>query len=242
MKNSLYLFVFILASCTFKQTSNIEIRTDSMTKVLDTLIINNKTYFLESIGQTEFESAYILLSETNEYTNESIEIIDDSIHVSRNCGTLTFHLKNGVDFTLTDIPCVTDDSVYNDLCERYEYVKSYDIIDYWLIRLHLWEGYEYLLLNKTNGKYKGLIEKPIFSPNKKYFLSYSCDFDAGLSFTGIQLFEIKNNMVKELWTRELSEWGPSNIVWKDDTIIFIEQLRRIENEDSLTYKSMKIIH
>lgn len=246
MKNSVYLFVILLASCNFKPAVKEAPATDSLTIVLDTLMINNETYFLDSINKNEFESVYKHLSELYEYPYDSIEIIDDSIHVSRNNGTLTFHLRNGADSILTDTPCVTDDTVYNDLCERYEYVKSYDIIDYWLVKVSFWEDEGYMLVNKKDGVYKGLLGMPIFSPDKNYFISYSGNFMC-VDNSGIQLFEIKNKKVKELWYKGLSDsdWVPSKIIWKDKTTLYIEQGTKndidYEDNSSFKYKSIKVI-
>lgn len=246
MKNTLYFFIFLLTSCSFKQTAKEAPATDSLIIILDTLVINNEVYYLDSIDAKEFESIYSLLNnETKSIVDygykQRNETIDDSIHVSRNSGTLTFHLKNGADSILTDIPCVTDDTVYNDMCENYEYVKSFDIIDYWLVRVDLWEGGHFLLVNKVNGEFTYIISEPLYSPNRKYFICYSCCLETGFCDTGIQLFEIKSKTVKELWYKELTEWGPSKIIWKNDSTIYMEQFRILENGYRLSYKSMTII-
>ncbi|MBV5347828.1 hypothetical protein JZU46_06405, partial [bacterium] len=92
------------------------------------------------------------------------------------------------------------------------------------------------------GEFTYIISEPLYSPNRKYFICYSCCLETGFCDTGIQLFEIKNKTVKELWYKELSEWGPSKIIWKNDSTIYMEQFRILENGNSLSsYKSMKII-
>ncbi|MBV5347829.1 hypothetical protein JZU46_06410, partial [bacterium] len=102
MKNTLYFFILLLTSCSFKQTAKEAPATDSLTIVLDTLMINNELYYLDSIDAKEFESIYSLLdNETKSIVdcgyNQGNETIDDSIHVSSFNGKLTFHLRNGAD-------------------------------------------------------------------------------------------------------------------------------------------------
>jgi len=241
MKNTLYFFILLLTSCSFKQTAKEAPATDSLTIVLDTLMINNEVYYLDSIDAKEFESIYSLLDNETKCIvdygyNKGNETIDDSIHVTSNNEMLTFQLRNGlIDSCIND---TTDGEEYT----KYSYIKSYNNIDYWLINQTFYEGDVYYLLNKQYGKYISLMSEPLFSPNKKYFISYTCALETEYVATGMQLFEIKNKTVKELWLKELTEWSPSKIIWKNDSIIYMEQFRILENgNNQLSYKSMKII-
>jgi hypothetical protein len=229
----LFLISVFFMSCTSNKSTNSNLQQNNQ----DTLVINNKAYFLDSISEKEYNTVLLKMSEDKSVENE---IIEDTNNVSRDKLKLTFHLKNESDSILVN-DTTQDFSDFVNYC----YLESNKDIDYWLVKVQLYEGGGYLLINKENGNKIWIWSKPVFSPDKKHFVSYSCDLEAGYLSNGIQLFEVKNREVFLLWEKEIDEWGPSELKWKNDSTIYIEKLKLdfndSKNPDKISYKSMKIL-
>jgi hypothetical protein len=211
MKLHLLSITAIMIACSSNKSS-----IDNEQKInSDTIVINNKVFNLDSISEMDYKH-----ENKPKILEQRTEFIDDTTNVSRDSLRLTFHLKNGSDSILTN-----DTSDNGDKHIRFTYLESCPNIDYWLIKITYYEGGEYMLLDKENGNKMYLWSKPIFSPDKKHFITNSCDLEAGYDANGFQLFEVKNKNIKECWSKAITDWGPSEIFWKNDSTLFIEQTR-----------------
>jgi hypothetical protein len=200
----------------------------------DTLILNKVIYYLDSIGEVEYKSTH-----KQKFNGGDKEIIDDTANVKRDTLKLKFHLSNGVDSVLVND---TTEGWSNYIA--YSYIESCKNIDYWLLGITYYEGSQYLLLDRENGEKLWIWGMPIYSPNMKYFVCNSCDLEAGYDANGFQLFEVKNNKAIHRWSKSIDDWGPSEIRWKNDSTIYIEQLRMdysdSKNSEKYSYKTMII--
>ena len=232
MKLNIFLILVFVMACNPKKNGNSNISKINQ----DTLLINNIVYSLDSIGEKDFNT---IATGNSKDTFSENEIIDDTNNVSRDSLILTFHLKNGADSIL-----VNDTTENYSKYVSYYYLESSKYIDYWLVRVQFYEGGGYLLINKEKGNKIFIWSKPVFSPDKKHFVCYSCDLEAGYISNGFQLFEVKNKEVLLLWSKEINEWGPSEIRWKNDSTIYIKKLKMdfndSKNPNQISYKSMKI--
>lgn len=221
MKNYLILIVFFITSCSSKNTSK---NNEQLIKQ-DTLMINNVAYYLDSISEKEFKA----ISKPKDIENGD-ENFDDA-NISRDSLKLKFHLRNGADSILVsedpDLPYFV----------AYTYLESCDYIDYWLVEVYYDEGGEYLLINKENGNKMYIWGPPVYSPDKRFFMCYSCDLWAGFRYNGLQLFEIQNKKVRLLWSKEIEYWAPTEIRWQNERTICIQKINK-NNETS--YNSMLI--
>ena len=239
IKNLLIITVFcsMLVSCSNDENKLPPQKKDTpAATLLDTLIINNVVNKLDSISETEFNSAPVPV--TFEETDN--EWIDDSAHVQRlDSLTLRFHLGNGGDSLF-----VSDSAAIDDTYKSFRYMGSYANIPYWLVGVSYWEGGGIFLLNKNDGHKIYVFGPPMFSPDKKYFISYSLDMYAGYINNGIELYEFKEGKVLEKWSKLVNDWGPDDVRWKNDSVIYIKQFRIGEgtngNQEYYTYRSMKI--
>jgi hypothetical protein len=223
------LIAAILATaigCTSKPT-----KAAAPTVKRDSLLIDNKTYYLDSIGEFDFGD---VLDFTVDYPDD--ETIDDTTNVTRDSINLVFKLRNGEQLVLAN-----DTAENSDGFVVYNYLESYNQIDYWLIRTYYYEGGSYLLLNKNNGEKTWVWGPPIVSPDKKRAICCSIDLEAQFEPNGFQLLTIDNRKVTQTINVDLTHWGPSDVRWKDRNTIYFEQTRTdYKNPDNVSYKRMSL--
>jgi hypothetical protein len=223
----LFIPILVLMGC----TSNKKIDTKEIING-DTLTIAKVVFNLDSISEREFKNA-----DRQKFKETDSEEIEDTTNVKRDSLKLTFHLRNGADSVL--INDTTEDwsgYIY------YSYIESCNNIDYWLLGIDYYEGSQFLLLDREKGDKIWIWGKPVFSPDNKHFITYSCDLEAGYDPNGLELFEIDNKKAIHKWSKLIGDWGPSEIRWKNDSIIYIEQMRIDYEKDAplYSYKSMVI--
>ncbi len=90
-----------------------------------------------------------------------------------------------------------------------------------LIQAQLYETTEWLLVN-DNGKHLELWGEPVFSPDMKRVAS-SC---MGIEYGGgqlniIQLLELKNGVLQEVWSLESKTWEPYQICWTSNNSLLL---------------------
>jgi len=226
MKTCILLVIATIASCTSKKGSENNITN----KQRDFIEVNNRKIFLDSIPESLYISANLELSKNR---------VDDTSRVFQDSLKLRFQLSNGSELILE-----------NDTTEGFEsyidfnYLGTLSSIDYWLVKIVYYEGVGHLLVDKNTGEKIYTYGVPIFSKNNQHFICSSWDLEAGYDPNGMQLFEIEDGKIIEKWTVELDNWGPSQVRWKNDTLIYIEQTR-LNPESSndyyiKSYKSMSI--
>ena len=148
---------------------------------------------------------------------------------------LTFKLRNDKELALNND---STDSEYI----TYRYLETLPNIDYWFVIENYYEGGEFLLIDKETGKNINVYGKPYFSKNNQYFVTYSFDIEASYNSNGFQLFKVENGKAIHLWTKNISNWGPSVIKWVNDSAIVMEQSRMGDDSQlELSYRKMKIV-
>jgi hypothetical protein len=229
MRTILLLFVTTyLVSCSGNTKQQV------LKKGSDTLIIKNTVYNLDSINENAFRSIKtVALNEPEK------EIITDTNVIRKDTLLLVFKLRNGKEKTLKNDTTDENFSVY-------KFIESFANIDYWFVGITYYEGSGYLLIDKETGDEINVWGKPYFSDNNKFFFTYSFDIEATFDPNGIQFFKVDNRKVKNIWSKELLDWGPSGMKWSGDSSVVIEQSRLNNagnNADSylLSFRRMKII-
>jgi hypothetical protein len=150
-----------------------------------------------------------------------VEYLEAEPAVRRTAEGLTFQLKNGGSKILKDNADFDDDEYV-----RHFFIKSWNDIGHWQILSTYNESFTYLLIDQTDGTETSIWSDPVFSPDKKYFLTGSADIDAGFIPNGFQLWSLTNNKPSKVWERELTDWGADNLIWTDDNYVLGEQVYR----------------
>lgn len=207
--------------------------TDPVEKNTDTLHIKKKVYYLNEISKKDFAKIPTTMGLKTSSALKNVSFHDSS--------SISFSFANGSDTIFTN----SYEEGWGNYAV-YEVKKNYSDINYWLVYVGLYEGDAMFLLNKQTGKVQWVYSEPIFSPNKKYFMTYSADLEAGYNSNGIQLFKIEGANIVELWTKDLDAWEPAEIKWQNDSIIAIKQTYLDwDNPNDLyidKYKTMKVIN
>lgn len=194
---------------------------------LDTLK-DNQIYFLDTISVSDF---FVLPENENIFHNcyENVESIIDDTNVSRIGNVLSFQLQNGNVKELVN-------NIENN--QSYCYRASFDEINQWFVCDLCGSEYGYsFFIDKYNGEEIFAVSKPVFSPNRQYFVCYKMNWT---DYHTIQLFKVvKNKRIELVWYKLLTDWGASDIRWKDDSTIYIEKesIKIIGEEVSFNNKS-----
>ncbi len=175
---------------------------------VDTLILENKNLLIYPISNSEFNSVSPTPAENNKKNDKNIQ--SNKLFVK-----CTF--RNGLSKTYKN-NLGNDDNYIN-----YSFVGSLETIDYYLIQIQFYEGGNYLLIDKENGKEIPIYSEPSFSNNKKHFACslMTCSGDGG----GLQIFEvIDNGKVKLIETKfKFHAWDPSLLKWNFKNELLIQK-------------------
>lgn len=172
------------------------------------------------------------IEEKNNYLNNNVNstLSSDEYSVSKSKdGILTLELDGGKSKTYKDI---SEDS---ENFRGYEFSNFYKDINSYLIKVSLYEGAHYLLVNKITGEEVSVPGNNIeISLDKIRFASSSSDVVAGFSQNGFEIFRLENNhFVKEM---ELypENWGPAYIIWNGVNEITVYKEVYSEDSDSIS--------
>ena len=104
------------------------------------------------------------------------------------------------------------------------YISSLSDFPYWLLVDQHNEGSDSKLINKYNGDQVNILDTdPVLSPDTNLMIFYNMDIIARYSMNGIQLLEIKDDEIIFIFEEEVSGWGPTDVCWKDNSTLYIEQ-------------------
>lgn len=201
----------------------------SQSKVRDSLVINNKVYYLDSISESYYNSI------TNKYpqSKDTLPIDTSRIKILKN--EITVLLENGDSLTFS-----------NDTSESEEYAiysYKYTITPLKYVYLHsdCWEWTHDFYVNFVDGVQVDFMQEPIFSPSRKKIVSSCGDLESGEMPNGIQLFSIENNEIVKVFQIDLEDWEPFEIKWLNDSEIIIKRAFLDDNDKrTFDYKRMKL--
>ncbi len=179
----------------------------------DTLLINNKMFFLDSISESEFKnlsSDFPKQNDTLPLDTAIVKITNDFIKVNTQTGCVDFKI----------------DTSLSDNYAKYAYKGTWKDVSIVHIAGGFMESSADFLVSLKNGQKAILWGSPKLSPDKTKVLSYSYDLEAGFINNGIQMFRVGNNgQLKKIFESEIKNWGPVDIKWESDTSILIKRAK-----------------
>ncbi len=175
----------------------------------DTLItVDYKYLYIFPIDSMEFKNTAIVNNQKYLLIDKNVQSSKAGVRIAYTNGRLK-NFKNNL----------SDNGDYI----KYSFLGSFKNIDYFILRVQLYEGVYYLLIHKENGSEVKVLSEPVFSETEKYFACYNatCAGDDA----GVQIFEVINKKKFELLSHEFKNhnWDPSLVKWKGDNQLLFEK-------------------
>jgi hypothetical protein len=226
-----FLFLFSLLSCT-NEKENLPVTESQVAVSLDTLIIGNKVYCTQSLIDTNYNFSEIIVP----HDTDNVTIQKHADIVSRSADSLFLKCDNGKVIKLVN------NKSQDDNYKLFNFVNLNTEIDYYVINCLYVESMNFLLVNKKNGHPIETFGYPVTSPDKNYFVCGNCDLIANFDVNGISIYKKNKNNYELIGTRELTNWGPTQMLWKNDTTLIIkgDKLKTDNTTTETIYKALFI--
>lgn len=180
--------------------------TDSAAVVIDTVTIGDQLYDITPATAAEFQQVPEFMPDTS----EAVNIRRDSVRVRRAGDSLILTLADGRQKVMIN------NNNDNEEYTQYTYQAYLPALEHWVVFNAGYEWHSYELINCRNGEMTRTIGFPELSPDKKYFLCSNTDLVAAFTENGFQLFRFTPGQSPVLLQeRELVNWGPATMKWKD---------------------------
>jgi hypothetical protein len=223
-----FLFVIIFFGCSEKKEDWSTTEKPAAVK-LDTLAIGKQIYFTQNLTDTNYTFPAII----TRGDSDDVQIISYPDLVRRNDDSLFLKCDNG------KIIKLVNNRSEDDNYKLFRFVELNKDIDHYLIGCLRVESFNYLLVNKKNGNPIETIGPPFASPDKNFFVCGNCDLVANFNLNGIEVYKKGKSSYQSLGLRELTNWGPDQMLWKNDSTLIIKasQLKADNTTLEKIYKS-----
>jgi hypothetical protein len=192
----------------------------------DSLMINDKAYFLDSITESYYNSVTDK-GEIKSIDTSIIKIYPDSITIK----------------TSEKLVVLKNDTSVSESFKKYRYEGTFSGIGFVHIHGDFWESSGDLLISLKNGTINFFWGRPKLSPDQSMIISYNVDLGPRYMSNGIQLFKVENGPIKNVFETEIENWGPKEIKWESDSTILIKRVKvdfTNEYKEFFDYRRMKI--
>jgi len=222
-------FTVLLTNCSENRSEAVKEEIKTNLVALDTFAIGNKIYAMQDLTDTN-----VVFERFNYYdASDSAYIEKHKEFVSRTGDTLFLKCDNG---KVIKLKSNRDDGDY----EVYDFKYINKDLNAFVLLCSFYEAADVWLVNKTNGDTLKTIGYPVVSPNKKQFVCYNIDLEAAFSLNGFELFDNTNGNYKRKGLREINEWGPERVKWKDDTTLIVRALSGYGDPTKISVKALYI--
>jgi hypothetical protein len=134
--------------------------------------------------------------------------------VSRNAGTLRIKLRNG------KIQTFVDTLAEGDSHHRFLYSAYYPDLGLHHVTIWFYEGDTHLLIRDQNGQTVLVPEGPVFSPDRKHFVSASLDLEAQYDPNRLEVWAISARGLRQEFVIDGAQrWGPDSVRWINNGLI-----------------------
>lgn len=212
-----FIITFLLISLVWSCSHNKGDQETNETKhvVTDTFYAGSTIYCFKDTSSDAFFS---LLSsnidkpefEALKHCHDKITRKGDTLSVTLNNGSIKYYINNS--------------SIESDNFTEYHLVHTFSDINYYLLRVNLYEAFTYLMINANNGKETYMCGIPSLNPNKTKLVTGCFDLEAGFVFNGLQMFSITKDSLQQNWSRELTTWGANNVAWINNNHFMAEKI------------------
>lgn len=212
-----FIITFLLLSFALSCSPNKQSETTKENTVLiaDTFYAGNSLFCFKDTSSEAFFS--LLGANIDKPEFEALKSCNQK--VKRGGDTLTITFNNGSTKNF-----INNNSIESDNFTEYHLVHTFPDINYYLIRVNLYEAFTYLMINANSGKETYMCGIPTLNPNKTKLVSGCFDLEAGFVFNGLQMFTISKDSLQQNWSRELTNWGANNLAWINNNNFVAEKI------------------
>ncbi len=222
-------FTALFVSCSENKPEVAKEEIKTVQVVFDTITIGNKVYKMQNLADTNF-----VFEKFNLYDpSDSAYIEKHKEFVSRTGDTLYLKCDNGI---IIKLKSNRDDGDY----EVYDFKYINKDLNAFVLLCSFYEAADVWLVNKANGDTLKTIGYPVVSPNKKQFVCYNIDLEAAFSLNGFELFDHTNGKYQRKGLREINDWGPESVKWKDDTTLIVRALSGYGDPTKISCKAIYV--
>lgn len=204
---SVILLLAFIASCRCsnepKDQSNIPV---------DTLLVGAKKILLYPISKREFESVEydgIKGIDTIPLDTSKISILKDAIII---------HCENG------KVVRLINDTSDGDTYVNYHYKGTIKSCKTVVVEGVYYEWMAFKMISLTSGRITEIMDLPNFSPAGTFMISSFSDLISGEMPNGIELYKVDKEKIYNIFRCDLTDWGPQEIKWQSDSVIFIKRI------------------
>ena len=218
------LLIILTTACNHKKA---DLPKADVRPPFDTLMINGKVYALDSISENYYNSVHY------KYPSDQDTIPLDTNRVKQTKEGICILLKNSKSILLKN------DTTEGESMVFYSYVKTLRHSNCVHIHAGYWEWIGEFLINMDNGKRIEFWSNPLFSSNKKLVVSASQDLESGEMPNGIQLYKEKNGGFEKVFEKEISNWGPHEVKWENDSCLVIKRAK-VDKTENLQFDYVRL--
>lgn len=206
------LAIGLFEACSHEPEPNHKVTSTEVKR--DTLLVGQKICYMEATTDTNY-----IFPKIDRYSETDSAALLNIKNAWRRGDTLFVKCDN------QEVQLVNNLKEDGDF-RAYRFLLYNPEIDYYVIHCSFYEGSGMLLINKKTGKKIETLGIPAVSPGKKFFACGNCDLIARYDVSGIELYEKQGDSYNLLGTREIAEWGPEQMGWKNDTSLLIQGLEQ----------------
>ncbi len=103
----------------------------------------------------------------------------------------------------------------------YNFLKDQNLYLIWVL---FWEGSQYRIIDSETGREYKVFEEPVFSSDKKHFISASFDIESGYRPNRIEIWEKTASDWRVVFKKYPGNtWGAIHPIWVDDKTVKLEK-------------------
>lgn len=195
----------------------------------DTILIGKKAYMMETPKDTNYT-----FNEIDRYQESDSMALADNKEAYRKGDTLFVKCDNG------EVKLVNNLKEDGDYV-AYRFLTFEPAINHFVIHCSFYEGSGVVIINRINGTRKEVLGIPAVSPDKKHFACGNCDLIARYDVSGLELYELQDSDYKSIGLREITNWGPEQMTWKNDTTLIVKGLEQ-KSDTSQPVRMFKVLY
>ncbi len=108
------------------------------------------------------------------------------------------------------------------------YRTYYAAIGYYLVAHYMYEGGQYLLVNRRNGWRQAVFGVPVLSPDSQRLAVANADLEAQYTPNVLQVWHVEPDALRMEWQVQPDDWGAEDPHWLSPDTLAFTRVRRCD--------------